>query len=352
MSVTNPIDALYVHERFKHGSREKEIAEFEDHARRVRAVQQTLAGMHSPGMPQRVFHAKAHACLAGTLHLLDDRPSATRHGIFGPGGKPSYNVLARFSSGVGFDQHDLKPDVRGVALKIFAVGAAAGATDDARRTQDFLMTNSTNPFGNDQQQFVEFMEANLEPVRLAGFLLAHPRIAQLLARATSRILIPSLATERYWSGHPYLLGPTQAMKFNLRPADSSDGEPAEAQVSRLDRDYLRQELRARLAQAPIRFVFSIQLEKDPETTPIEDALIEWKESDSPSIPVAELVLDREVDAQICRKLRFTPGNFVPDHRPLGNMGRGRIFSYAASQMGRQADADAPPEAQLFGGKTA
>jgi hypothetical protein len=38
-------------------------------------------------------------------------------------------VLARFSNGVGFDQHDLKPDVRGVTLKIFGVSDSSAAAE-------------------------------------------------------------------------------------------------------------------------------------------------------------------------------------------------------------------------------
>jgi hypothetical protein len=93
----------------------------------------------------------------------------------------------------------------------------------------------------------------------------------------------------------------------------------------------------------------VQLEKNPETTPIENTLVEWKESDSLSIPVAELVLDREVDGDACTNLRFTPRHYHPDHRPLGNMGRGRIFTYDASQHGRGARVDEPAESGFFGG---
>ena len=161
-------DELYVHEQYKFGSKEKERTEFEDHVRRVIEAQKTLAAEHSPGNPRRVFHAKAHACLAGTLTLLDDRPETTRHGIFGTSGKSAYNVLARFSNGVGFEQHDLAPDVRGLALKIFGVG---GASASAAQTVDFLMTNSPNPFGKDQEEFVQFMEANVGK-GLLPFLIA------------------------------------------------------------------------------------------------------------------------------------------------------------------------------------
>lgn len=381
--MLNTNDELYVHEHYKFGSKVKEVAEFNDHVRRVLQAQKALAAEHAGGSPQRVFHAKSHACLAGKLSLLDERPESTRHGIFGDKGKSAYNVLARFSSGVGFDQHDLKPDVRGLALKIFGVSDGSVAAEaQAPRTVDFLMTNSTNPFGKDQEEFVQFMEANVHPgllgIHLISFLIQHTEVARLLMKATFKI-IPSLLTQQYWSGHPYLLGLNQAMKFNVRPMENSQikidhefqeqasrveatvdlpGEKLEHQVkrwfdmrtsgdSKVNANYLSIELRNRLQRGPIRFVFSVQLEKDPQTTPIEEGVVEWKENDSPSIPVAELVLDREIEADVCRNLRFTPGHYIPDHRPLGNLGRGRIFTYEASQSGRNASVDEPTEVEFF-----
>lgn len=379
--MPNTNDELYVHEHYK-GDKEKELAEFKVHARRVLEAQKALAAKHKSGNPQRVFHTKAHACLAGKLNLLEDRPKITQHGIFGPRGKSAYNVLARFSSGVGFAQHDLIPDVRGIALKIFGVtDGSAAAEGQESRTVDFVMTNSTNAFGKDQEEFVQFMDAMVNPGRagfhLIGFLIRHNDVAKLLLKATFKI-IPSLATEQYWSGHPYLLGPHQAMKFNVRPTAVSQVEIDEAlrqeasrlpsiasdnlvgqinrwldmrnqlENSKVNPNYLSIELRNRLQRGPIKFVFSVQLEKDPQSTPIENGLVEWKESDSPSIPVAELVLDREIDSEICRNLRFTPGNCIPDHRPLGNLGRGRVFTYEASQIGRNAAVEEPTERALFG----
>src|SRR4030095_13952933 len=130
-----------------------------------------------------------------------------------------YDVLARFSNGVGIEQHDLKPDVRGVALKIFGVRETP---DTEARCVDWLMTNSTNPFGRDQEEFVEFMEANAgSALDLAGHLARHPAVFELLLKAAARV-IPSLVTERYWSGHPYLLGDDVAMKFNLAPTADVD----------------------------------------------------------------------------------------------------------------------------------
>lgn len=372
---------LYVNERYKFDDKDKEVAEFKQHVEKVKSAQAKIA-KRSRHPPQRVFHAKTHGCLKGKLNLLEDRPESARHGIFGPNGKASYNVLARFSNGVGFDQHDLMPDVRGIALKIFgASDHSAGAEQQTPQTVDFLMTNATNPFGRDQEEFVQFMEASVKPgllnENLFGFLFNHPEVRELLLKATIRI-VPSLVTERYWSGHAYLLGPDKAMKLNVRPAADARGEMEdkdlekeivamesglsafddgierwlhmvkEAGSSKLNPNYLRMDLLNRARQGPIKFILSVQLENDPVSTPIEDGLVEWEESVSPSIPVAELVLDQQDEFQDCDGLRFTPGHFISDHRPLGNIGRGRIFTYQASQDGRRAMPVEPAEAAIFG----
>jgi Catalase len=379
MSLTD--NDLFVNEHFKFGDKASEIAEFRNHAERVLKAQGSLANAHSSGQPRRVFHAKSHGCLTGKLNLLSNRPENTRHGIFASGGKTSYNVLARFSNGVGFDEHDLIPDVRGVALKIFGVLERSTSTDtQPTRTVDFLMTNSTNAFGRDQEEFVQFMENSMNPASLGLFFLQHTEVAQLLLKATLRI-VPSLVTEQYWSGHAYLLGPNQAMKFNVRPSSDTDIEVEDTDLreemtkhelgfgsigdevqdniqawlqmlrkeisSKVNPNYLSIDLLKRARSGPIKFIFSVQLEKDTVSTPIENALIEWKESDSPSIPVAELVLDQREIFLDCNNLRFTPGHYIPDHRPLGNIGRGRIFTYEASQIGRRATSEEPAESTFF-----
>jgi hypothetical protein len=325
-----------------------------------------------------------HACLLGTLTLRPDRPAAVRRGLFADGGRPRFNVIARFSNGVGTEAHDLKPDVRGMALKIFGVPQpSATAPSAATGCVDWLMTNSTNPFGRDQEEFVEFMEANAGSVlELPAHLTRHPEVAALLFKAAARV-IPSLATERFWSGHPYLLGADIAMKFNVAPLPDVDpvagiaDDAAEAgrldslvqravhgagaiedrvarwlaqhapEASPLHADYLRRDLLHRLAAAPVRYTLSVQLERSADETPIENTLVEWKEADTPSVPVADLVLDRESTAIDSESLRFTPAHFIAAHRPLGNLARGRLFTYAASQEGRGAATSDPAESAVF-----
>ncbi|WP_207749922.1 hypothetical protein, partial [Clostridioides difficile] len=67
---------------------------------------------------------------------------------------------------------------------------------------------------------------------------------------------------------------------------------------------------------------------------------------SPSIPVADIVFDQQnfdqpARDEACPRLRFTPGHFHPEHRPAGNMGRGRLFAYFASQAARPSDEQSP-----------
>ena len=77
---------LYRNEQYKFGSKALEEDEFDDHIKRVQAVQKQLAREHFAGVPKRVFHAKAHASLLGTLTLRPDRPLEVRHGIFADNG--------------------------------------------------------------------------------------------------------------------------------------------------------------------------------------------------------------------------------------------------------------------------
>jgi hypothetical protein len=90
--------------------------------------------------------------------------------------------------------------------------------------------------------------------------------------------------------------------------------------------------------------------KSAQLTPVENTLVQWKTSDSPLIPMAKIILDRQhfdyADRDTeCTTLRFTPGHYHPFHRPTGNMGRGRVFTYNESQNLRGAN-DHEPNASL------
>jgi hypothetical protein len=262
-----------------------------------------------------------------------------RQGIFGHNAPSSYPVLARFSNGKGIIEADSIPDVRGIALKIFNI-----SPQEPERTMDVLMTNSPVAFGKDHAEFVEFMVASQNTLGLGEFLLSHPKVALALVRASAVPPIGGMTTVTFGTGHAYLLGPDGAMKMKLTPPmDGDQVHRRAAQILHLlgDPNYLSNDLKTCAAREEISFILSIQLETDDEQeTPIEDTLVEWREEVSKPIPVADLVFPIQdvTDAKrdFADRLAFTPWNYISDHRPLGNLARGRLFSYLASAGGRKA----------------
>jgi hypothetical protein len=85
----------------------------------------------------------------------------------------------------------------------------------------------------------------------------------------------------------------------------------------------------------------VQLQKDAHRQPIEDASIEWKESETPFIPVAKIRIPKQkfdslAQLQFADILTFTPWHSVGEHRPLGNINRSRKALYYEMAKLRQA----------------
>jgi hypothetical protein len=116
----------------------------------------------------------------------------------------------------------------------------------------------------------------------------------------------------YWSTTPYLFGPGRAVKYITRPCSTRTSTmPAE-----LTDHYLRDALRAHLAQEDACFDFMIQFQVDSHRMPIEDASVEWKEEESLYRPVARIRIPRQridddVRVRRVRRSRSIPGTALP-----------------------------------------
>jgi hypothetical protein len=242
--------------------------------------------------------------------------------------------VVRFSNGVGFRQADGDLDARGMAIKVYGVEGKKYLPDETDDTQDFLMTNTPTPVGRDAVQFMEFARANTDGRLAALFFLV--RRASTASQALSRTnAIDSMVTERFWSGSAYHLGAHQAVKFQTRPCDlRMVRTPA-----RDSDDYLRKDLVA-AAKDGICMTLYVQLQTDPEETPIENASKEWKETDSHLLPVAKVVMPPQAiedgATAACDALAFTPWHSIPAHKPMGHINRARRYVYEASQSLRRA----------------
>jgi hypothetical protein len=169
----------------------------------------------------------------------------------------------------------------------------------------------------------------------ALYFVRHPRSARVgfAARAnpSSHLDIP------YWSTTPYLYGPNRAVKYIARPSAPASAQPPD----QLTDDYLGEALRTRLAAGEACFDFMVQFQSDDRRTPIEDAMVEWKESDSPYRAVARIRippqrLDDPARLRACEETGFNPWHALVEHRPLGSMNRARREIYRAMAEFRQS----------------
>lgn len=369
-------------ERWAGGTLQTELALWEELGRQGLELQRAVAKKFEIE-PDRIFHAKSHGCLVGKFKLAPGRPEWTRRGIyssenFSADEAEEYDAIIRFSSGLGNpNASDQKADLRGMAVKLFI---PAGFEDPITHTRkyfvDLTTVNTPWPMTANPSKFMEFAWVNVSPLKwvdVPGTRLGRPQIwawAQANPDAVSRIYrgtirneVRPLTQERWWSQHAYLHGSgesARSVKFNFRPAHTDrfysplgestltgkmTGKVVEWVADTITlglrgndkENYLRNEL-GKKAASGIHFIYSLQRDVNAALTPLENTPYEWKETVTPSVSVAGLVVPPQAltdeKEQICETVMFSPGNFHPDHRPLEEMGRFRMFVYLLSHQAR------------------
>lgn len=329
----------------ENGSPESEEIFFNEIASQIREVVRHFES-DNEGIKRRGNHAKI---LAGFTHAqfkilqFTSDTTSLNVGFLQPGS--IYTSTLRLSNASGeSNDDDSKPDLRGIALRIFT----------ADGPQDFLMTNAEPHHARDAREAMIAIRAGVMKdivadaipdffpgeEALSGALGALPymvghmglagfRMASTLKKQM-KLKVESLATETFWSRAPIAIGAgtlpgiAQAVKFRLRPVVYK-----KAQTQIASPKSLEEELMQRLQLDDIRYLFEVQFYQDEITTPIEDSSVSWP---TPFHPVAELIIPKgsvnqkeEVDA-----LNFSPWNVDASHfRPLGNMNRSRKKVYTA-----------------------
>jgi hypothetical protein len=311
------------------------------------------AGRSSDNPYRRDVHTKSHGCVNARFEVKGDVPAQFRYGVFSAPGKPKGpNAIIRFSSGMP----DIKPDktawswllrrprdVRGMALKIFNEKGAKllHDLDPDDKTQDFIATTSPVFFIRTVEQYSQFSlafgRADLGP---SGFMKAYffphwwdPRGWHLhqfsLLLQSLRPAPDSLVRETYYSGSAYRLGPTNYVKFRLRPCEPLN----HAQEVQDNADYLRQELNKQVEadHGHVCFNFEVQPQVIGKNMPVEDATVEWNEKDSPFQPIATVTIDKQQkpaeNDEHCENLEFNPWHTTEDFKPVGVMNRLRKVIY-------------------------
>ena len=276
---------------------------------------------------RRDAHPKMHGVVKAEFTVEPELPPELRIGIFAEAS--TYQAWIRFSNQDGTIQADKARDIRGMAIKLMGVpGDKLLDSERHEQTQDFIVI-STNVFvTKDVQEFDALIKAMTGSILSKIFFFAtHWRVIWNLVTSLKKFANP--LQMRYWSTTPYLFGNT-AVKYSAIPHVSNpDAVPSDPGP-----DYLRQAMVRQLAQGEAVFDFTVQLQTNADSMPIEDPGHEWKESESPFRKVATIrILQQEFDSEAQRvfgeNLSYTPWHSLPAHRPLGGINRARKIVYDA-----------------------
>ena len=318
-------------EVFMGGSQEAEKKLFAEVLPKITAIQQTVAARQNAKV-RRAFHNKGDPVRIA-LKIADDLPVSLRAGFLKPGA--AYDGFGRFSRSQSYSREDKSLDERGFAFRV--------KTEDG--PQDVVLSNTPVSFASDPVTFVKageiFANSNVltAPFKLAqefgpwvGFGIAK----NLLFKTPDRKI--SFTSQRYWSRVPFQLGPGPvAVKIILVPVPD-----VEVRASGNGPAFLMEHLTEELRQGEKMYKVCVQLFVDENKTPIEDAAKEWKEQDSPLIPIGQLViLQQDLDGEDAKVLAgrventegFNPWN-TTHLRPLGSMNRARKEAYDLSAITR------------------
>jgi hypothetical protein len=272
-------------------------------------------------------------------------------GIFATPGV--YPATVRFANADPNKNSDFRADVRSLSFSVDLTRDGTPAPGANVGRQDFSLQNATTLPINDSRAFLATMKLLTASNPAAGLwslpfkdklkVLRTLALAQLQARQTIK---PSQQL-RYWSTVPFRHGPIDVAKHSAAPSPDNPAGP----LQRSNPNGLQDELIRHVNKDSkmSAFDFGIQF-LDPDRMTywgkhydpnfwIENASVEWNESEAPFHTVARLTLRSKSqlspDAAEATYIDVT-GNSTLDSRPLGSINRARQSAELASRKARMS----------------
>ena len=303
-------------------------------------------------------HVKTIGYVKGEFRVVPNLPAELSQGLFEH--VAMYPAVVRFSNASSQIQSDAVPDGRGMAIKLIGVeGEMALEDKQGDETQDFVMINHPVFFARNVKDYLRLeqvlVQANDGPIAtLQGGLTGgdlnplHWHWREIFTAAQIAAHIPAHpASNTYFSMAPIRFGRYVA-KYRARPAaDLHESCLNLIKSLALNADAMRLALEETLRLQEVVFDFQVQLRTSEQTMPVEDASVEWPESESPFRTVAQLRLPPQEIASMqrhatCKHLSFNVWHALAAHRPLGGINRVRRAVYPVSSAWRNHDAGAEP----------
>lgn len=296
----------------------------------------------------RGVHAKSHALLKAELRVLDGLPAQYAEGLFARPG--SYDALVRISTGAG----DILPDsislIRGFAIKVLGVEGARLQGSEGDTTQDFLFANGVAFPAPGPRKFLQNLKLlakttdKVEGLKKAVSAVFRTAEKGLEALGGESALLEQLGGhphthplgERFFSQAPIRYGDYIA-KLGIVPLSPNFNalEGKEIDIAGRD-DALREEIGEMLSREGGEWELRVQLCRDLDANPIEDASVAWPEDDNPYVAVAVIRVAPQTSWSWDRarvvddSMAFNPWHGIEAHRPLGAVMRARRIAYPAS----------------------
>lgn len=327
-------------------------AEIEEMVRGFLALQARTAAEENRPLCRGV-HAKG-VCAGAVFEVLDvaqgrDPALAARlaRGIYACRG--TYPATVRFSNSDPHVNSDLRQDIRGMAFRV-ELPPNGLAAEVAR--QDYSMQSAPALPFNDVRALLLYAKV-FGADNHAMALQSLPFRDQLIFAQTmvgvmrqSRQPVRPYQQLRYWSGTPFRNGPREIVKYSAWPAAAS----SDCTLERRNPNALRAELIRHLNEdaAMSSFDFGLQLLDVQRMTHqgrhrdadfwIENAAVEWPETQAPFHTVARLTLipRSQLGADACDGVHINVSkNTLADLAPVGSVNRVRSMVVAASQTARR-----------------
>ena len=219
----------------------------------------------------RALHAKGILC-TGTFTATPEAARLTRAAHMQ--GEP-VQATVRFSNGSGDpDSPDYAPDVRGMATKLYLPDGSR--TDIVAQTAPRFPARTPDGF----IEFVRAMERGPSQLwRLPLFLARHPEALPGL-RANAVTLKPpaGYTTCSYYAIHAFrwLDADDSVRHVRYRWVPGEAAEPLSSDEAKsAGRDYLQEEIKARLERGPARLALELQIAADGD--PVDDPTAPWRD---------------------------------------------------------------------------
>jgi hypothetical protein len=263
----------------------------------------------------------------------------------------------RFSNGNPDLQHDLRLDVRGMAIKLPEV--PGDFFPQPGNGQDFVLATAEAFFGTEAVDYVDFIDASRKISTQIRYFIKPHRWRGWLQLFRSLRVPPSPLALDYFSQTPYRLGP-HCVKYGVRPIGRRSGRhdpwymrPVIRHVlsgistilrvklpKRIPCDAVREALIGDLARDSFAFEFMVQRWPDLGQLPpwaIENATrtwpAPWTRVGVLEIPSQGRIPDRDAAAE---RMTFSPWHALRVHKPLGSINRARLAIYQTMSTFRNA----------------